>query len=114
MAEATLTELKNMHPALASVDDDTLNQHLTDAKAYIVALGIATTNSRFSELQRYKTCQLLGVAGIGRTDIDSESVADVSVSYGGNSDFTGFYKTNWEREFYRVKLQIEGMTSRCL
>jgi len=115
MAEATLTELRNMHPALETIEDDTLNQHLSDAKNYIEALGITTTNVRFSELQRFKTCHLLAVANIGRTDIDSESVADVSVSYGGNSDLINFYNsTNWEREFNKVRIQIEGMLDRCL
>ena len=114
MAEATLTEMRNTHPALIPVSDDVLNQHLSDAKNYVEALGYTSGHARFNELQRYKACHLLSVADQGKSNIRSKSIADVSISYGGVDAYTNFISTDWEREFYKVKLQIEGLADRCL
>jgi hypothetical protein len=114
MAEATLTQLRNTHPALTTVPDDVLNQHLADAKSYIEAHGYTSAHARFNELQRYKACHLLSVADQGKSNIKSKSIADVSISYGGVDTYTNFISTDWEREFYKIKLQIEGLADRCL
>ena len=114
MAEATLIEFRNTHPALVSVSDDTLNQHLSDAKKFIEALGISSGHDRFSELQRYKAAHLLSVANVSNTNITSKSIADVSISYGGIGSYNRFNSTGWEIEFNKILTQVQGMTDRCL
>jgi hypothetical protein len=114
MAETTLIELRNTHPALVNVSDDVLNQYLADAKNYVEAAGYVETHLRFSELQRYKACHYMGMANIANSNIKSLSVADVSKTYGGLDNYNKFNATNWEVEYNKIRLQIDGLCDRCL
>jgi hypothetical protein len=114
MSEATLTELRNTHPALIGVSDAVLNQYLSDAKSYIEAFGYTSTHARFNELQRYKACHLMSMANIANSTVKSLSIADVSKTYGGIDNYNRFNATNWEVEFNKIRLQIDGLCDRCL
>ena len=115
MSLATEQELKNMVSDLDNVESDTILLYMADAQAQVVAHGIAESDDRFSECHRFLTLHLMGLGGVIAKDVASESVADVSITYtNGSGALKSLYSTNWEREFYKSKTSILGMTDICL
>ena len=114
MALATVTDIITMFPELTDVDSGTLQLYLDDAESIIVNEGIASSHSRFAQLQRYKTGSLLSGSGYLDSDTDgSESVADVSISKsGGGFDNSALYSNKWERLYHELKNNIVGLTNR--
>jgi hypothetical protein len=117
MSEATVDNLKTMlGDALTGVADETLSFYLSQASVIVKNEGVAVNHYKFSILQLYKTAHLLFTNGFILGDVQSESVSDVSVSYGGVSagDVSGLYTSKWERMYHQVKVTIDGLACRIL
>jgi len=115
MALATTTDLVVMFPELTGVDSGTLQLYLDDAQQEIELQGVSSNHAQFSRLQRYKTGSSMSSGGYLNTDKTGESVADVSVSWGGGgSSLDGPYTNKWERLYLQLLNSILGMDNRIL
>lgn len=118
MPEATEQEFRLMLSGLTGVSPDTICLYLSDAKAVVIGHGVGISHAKFSQLQRYQAAHLMSQSGVGGNSgpVTSESVADVSISYGDNTGgaLGTLYATNWERNFQKCLTQIQGLACRCL
>lgn len=116
MAEATITDMKNMMPELATVDSSVIFSYLNDAKAQIINEGIAVSNIHFARLHRYLTAHAMDTGGISKaSDVASEKVSDVAVSYGGSkAELSSRYSSKWEKLYAQAKISILGLTDRII
>jgi hypothetical protein len=113
MSEASVLDIKEMIPELATTDSGTLSLYLDDASLIVQGEGIGTTAAEFNLLHRYMTAHLLADAGFVSGDVSSESVGDVSIQYGSKSQSDdGLDK--WERLYNAHKARTQGMTGRIL
>lgn len=117
MAEATVADVIAMIPELTISDSATIISHLADAKIIVEGDGIASTDSNFSLLQRYQVAHLMNQGGIlSSSDITNESVADVSIQYGGKakSQSVAVGSNNWEQLYNQHKTRVLGLLDRIL
>lgn len=115
MPEATEQSLRDMMSGLSETSSDTLTLYMEDAKDSVLEKSFSISHSRFAQLHRYKTADLLTRNNIGVSDIKSESVADVKIEYGKNSEqLDGKYANTWERRFHQTITEIRGLANRCL
>jgi len=115
MAEATEQELKDMLSATVEISSDSLSLYLLDAKAKVLSHGFSESDSRFSELQRLMAAHLMSLEGRAGKNIVGESVNDVSIDYSDNPSALGrLYTTNWEREYQKARINIQGLVDRFL
>lgn len=114
MAAATITELRNMaNGTLDGVSDAILNQYLSDAYGQVTDY-ISVSNSKFSYLQRLYCLFLLYQYGaFSGGDVQSETVGDVSITYGGGGGSAGSSGLpDYKKMFYMELEKILGMTRR--
>jgi hypothetical protein len=112
MSEATVANIIEMIPELATTDSGTLSLYLADASAIVQGEGIGITDAAFQILHKYMTANLLSGAGLVSGDITSESVGDVSIQYGSGSE--SGYNNKWEGLYNAHKARTQGMTGRIL
>ncbi len=113
MALATVSDIITMFPELTDVDSGTLQLYLDDASSIIINEGIASSHTRFAQLHRYKAGSLLSGSGYLDSDLNSESVADVSISNnGGGFNNSALHSNKWERLYQELKNNIVGLTNR--
>lgn len=113
MSEATVLDIKEMIPELATTDSGTLSLYLDDASLIVQGEGIGKTDASFNLLHRLMTAHLLTDAGIIASEITSESVGDVSIQYGAKGQ-AGDGLDKWERLYNLHKVRTQGLTDRIL
>jgi len=115
MSEATIDELKNMAGgSLDSVSASILNQYLADAKSQVLDY-LAVGHAKFSFLQRIYCMSLLCRFGVfNGGDIQSESVGDVSVTYGSSGGSGDVSEASYKKMFYFELEKILGISRRIL
>lgn len=118
MAAATITDLQTMlGDAVTGVPDATLNFYLSQSFIIVENEGVDESHYKFSILQLYKTAHLLFTNGYIKGDVMSETVADVSVSYGGASSgdiSSGTYFSKWDKLYHQVRVNVLGLRCRIL
>lgn len=114
MAAATLQELRNMaNGTLDGVSDAILNQYLADSYSQVTQY-ISVNNARFSYLQRLYCLFLLYQYGaFSGGDVQSETVGDVSITYGGGGGSAGSSGLpDYKKMFYMELEKVLGTVRR--
>ena len=114
MSEATVANIIEMVPELATTDPGTLSLYLADASLIVQGEGIGITDAAFQMLHKYMTAHLLSGGGVISSDITSESVGDVSIQYSSGSGSESGYSDKWEGLYNAHKARTKGMTGRIL
>jgi hypothetical protein len=110
LSEATLEEFVGMVPEISgTISSGTILLYLADAKSRI---DLTIEHPQYSLLQRLMGAHLLHANNLLRGEIINESVADVRMGYMARQNMTDDYADKWEREYYRILANIEGVDGR--
>ncbi len=106
MAAATVTELRNMLGGLAGMSDAVVQQYLDDAAVEVDLGGVESTETAFALLQKYFAASLIETKGGEGGPISSESVDDVSTSYGRSGSSQS---ESWMGKYSTLRIKVLGM-----
>ena len=109
MALATEQELRDMLGGLAGMSDAVVQQYLDDAELEVTLGGVETTDSYFGLLQRYCAASIIESKGGEGAPVSSESVDDVSTSYGRGSSSSGLGSESWADKYQALRIKVLGM-----
>ncbi len=112
MAATTIAAVRDMLGGIPGVADPSIQLAIDDAQKIVEGDGIALTDDRFEQLQRYYAGHNLAAFGLNR-EIASESVADVSrsfVSTKGTASSTG--SSPWLSLYRKCLVKIHKLGDR--
>lgn len=86
-----------------------VQQYLDDAELEVTLGGVETTDTYFGLLQRYCAASIIESKGGEGAPISSESVDDVSTSYGRGGGSSGSGTLSWLDKYEALRIRVLGM-----
>lgn len=87
------------------MSDAVVQQYLDDAAVEVDLGGVESTETAFALLQKYFAASLIETKGGEGGPISSESVDDVSTSYGSDSS----QSESWMGKYSTLRIKVLGM-----
>lgn len=94
---------------LAGMSDAVVQRYLDDAELEVTLGGVETTDTYFGLLQRYCAAAIIESKGGEGGPVSSESVGDVSTSYGRSGSSSSIGSESWADKYQALRAKVLGM-----
>ena len=105
-----LSKFKLKHSDLSSEDDEVIQMYLDEAADKLDDEGILEDDTKYDLMQDAWAAHLAHLDGYLKTPVISERVGDVGISY-HDSQFRDNYADQWERHYYRLRANAQGLAA---